>query len=177
MYLVGRRELHRFLVVRNHVLYPPAVSTHTLATHHPVHHVPSLVETLLTVDTLAKLCVTLHPNQRLLNVTKHTVCMYTCILQARPRGLAPWVKMVDSELVRERCPPCCEAMRVVCVGGHESQLQPCSERKQYLCVHNCGRILACGNHTCQRNCHQVIQPIGEQMVSPPHLPPPPSHAV
>ena len=42
--------------------------------------------------------------------------------------------------------------------------QPCSAVREYSCGRQCGRQLACGNHTCQRGCHVVSNPPDDKMV-------------
>ena len=41
---------------------------------------------------------------------------------------------------------------------------PCCEVREYSCGRRCGRRLACGNHLCERGCHTIINPTGEQQV-------------
>ena len=41
---------------------------------------------------------------------------------------------------------------------------PCFEARTYECGLRCGRQLPCGNHTCQRGCHTVVNPPDDIMV-------------
>ena len=34
----------------------------------------------------------------------------------------------------------------------------CSEAREHSCGQKCGRVLKCGNHTCQKECHTVTNP-------------------
>ena len=52
-----------------------------------------------------------------------------------------------------------------CRGGHEVSQFHCSESCDYSCGRSCGRLLACGNHLCERGCHVVINPPSEELVS------------
>ncbi|XP_031550329.1 NF-X1-type zinc finger protein NFXL1-like [Actinia tenebrosa] len=58
-------------------------------------------------------------------------------------------------IIHKECPPCRSPVERKCFGEHESQTFPCSEAKRYLCCRPCGRALACGNHTCELECHYV----------------------
>ena len=40
-----------------------------------------------------------------------------------------------------------------CKGGHEISTVKCSEAAPYSCLRPCGRLLPCGNHTCEKECH------------------------
>ncbi|CAI8057869.1 NF-X1-type zinc finger protein NFXL1 [Geodia barretti] len=73
----------------------------------------------------------------------------------RPPGVAPWVKI---EPVVTPCPPCSTLLTKACKGEHEISEQSCSSLRDYSCGRKCGRRLKCGNHTCQRGCHEVINP-------------------
>lgn len=50
-----------------------------------------------------------------------------------------------------------------CISLQVSQF-PCCEVREYSCGRRCGRKLACGNHFCERGCHTIINPTGEQQV-------------
>ena len=43
--------------------------------------------------------------------------------------------------------------------------QLCSAVREYSCGRQCSRLLACGNHSCQRDCHVVINPPDSKMVT------------
>ncbi|XP_071489644.1 NF-X1-type zinc finger protein NFXL1-like [Diadema antillarum] len=69
----------------------------------------------------------------------------------------PWQpapKMVIST-VNEPCPPCEHPVPVQCLGKHETSDLPCSRAKPFSCRRACGRVLACTNHTCKWECHEV----------------------
>ncbi|BFZ15022.1 hypothetical protein BsWGS_18061 [Bradybaena similaris] len=53
------------------------------------------------------------------------------------------------------CPPCQVPIPMRCLGGHETSEIPCFRVKPYACGRKCGRRLACGNHTCELQCHTV----------------------
>jgi NF-X1-type zinc finger protein NFXL1 len=53
------------------------------------------------------------------------------------------------------CPPCETSVPITCLGAHETGDWPCHAAKAGPCGRNCGRQLACGNHTCSRDCHRV----------------------
>lgn len=53
------------------------------------------------------------------------------------------------------CPPCKAPIDKLCLGEHNTRSIPCSELKPYSCGEICGRLLACSNHVCQRECHIV----------------------
>eukprot|EP00884_Botryococcus_braunii_P007472 jgi/Botrbrau1/16726/Bobra.0276s0006.1 len=58
------------------------------------------------------------------------------------------------------CPPCRVAVPVTCLGAHMTQQLPCSSARVFSCGAACGRLLACGNHSCQKACHS-LPPDGE----------------
>ena len=70
--------------------------------------------------------------------------------------MAPWKKKGQT-LVVDGCPPCMVAVSKSCFGGHEIMALPCSQARLYPCGRLCGRLLQCGNHTCSRGCHQVLE--------------------
>ena len=45
-----------------------------------------------------------------------------------------------------------------CRGAHEVNQFHCSKVSEYSCGRQCGRLLPCGNHSCERGCHLVIRP-------------------
>jgi hypothetical protein len=51
------------------------------------------------------------------------------------------------------CLPCCRAVEVICVGGHEKREVACKDVTAYSCQQPCGAPLSCSNHTCTRKCH------------------------
>ncbi|EGD78634.1 hypothetical protein PTSG_01612 [Salpingoeca rosetta] len=51
------------------------------------------------------------------------------------------------------CPPCKEPVARACVGMHEIREMPCCENKAFACKQRCGRMMACGQHHCDRGCH------------------------
>lgn len=60
-------------------------------------------------------------------------------------------------IVREPCPPCQVIVWVACLGGHCTIDMPCSQAISRSCGAPCGRVLACANHTCTRECHTVTE--------------------
>ena len=81
-----------------------------------------------------------------------------CFLQAKP--VAPWKKKVEPAVVVKQCPLCLKPVLRPCYGGHCMQEMPCSQVTGYSCGQLCGRELQCGNHTCRRNCHTVMNAQG-----------------
>ncbi len=59
------------------------------------------------------------------------------------------------------CSPCPIPVPVPCLGQHEIADFPCHNSKPTSCGRNCGRKLACTNHTCERDCHRVRQAVDE----------------
>lgn len=54
------------------------------------------------------------------------------------------------------CPDCTVSVPVTCLGQHEVADWPCYLSKPSSCQRACGRLLACGNHTCTFVCHLVV---------------------
>ena len=68
----------------------------------------------------------------------------------------PWVAIkVKKELQNKQCPDCMVPMSVRCLGDHELGKLPCYRAEPYNCGSKCGQLLACGQHTCQFECHLV----------------------
>ena len=63
---------------------------------------------------------------------------------------------MECPLTVKPCPPCSKLVSRYCHGGHEYQMFPCSEATEYSCGRLCGRMLKCGNHSCRRACHVVL---------------------
>lgn len=52
--------------------------------------------------------------------------------------------------------PSCQTMiEITCIGGHETNLLPCSHARSLTCGRPCGKELECGNHKCTKICHIV----------------------
>ncbi|XP_044731524.1 NF-X1-type zinc finger protein NFXL1 [Chrysoperla carnea] len=68
----------------------------------------------------------------------------------------PWDKK-NMQIARTSlpCPDCTVPVQVTCLGEHESIHLPCYRAKSTTCGRQCGRLLACGNHTCTFKCHVV----------------------
>lgn len=68
----------------------------------------------------------------------------------------PWDKK-NMQIARTSlpCPDCTVPVQVTCLGEHESIDLPCYRAKSTTCGRQCGRLLACGNHTCTFKCHVV----------------------
>ncbi|KAJ1837995.1 FKBP12-associated protein, partial [Coemansia sp. RSA 2703] len=53
------------------------------------------------------------------------------------------------------CPPCAVLVTTPCMcGARELRSIPCYRAGGASCGRICGRLLACGGHTCQRSCHR-----------------------
>eukprot|EP00049_Salpingoeca_infusionum_P014848 m.283854 g.283854 ORF g.283854 m.283854 type:complete len:1004 (-) comp15759_c0_seq3:218-3229(-) len=52
----------------------------------------------------------------------------------------------------ETCAPCTVHAPRMCVGNHQEVMGPCHVRNRY-CTRPCGKVLACGLHTCPVFCH------------------------
>lgn len=83
--------------------------------------------------------------------------VWTKIVPKQGQRVGPWEPLaaVRMELVSQPCPPCPELMRLACRGKHSISTFACSELRPYSCGKPCGRSLACGNHTCTVECHEV----------------------
>ncbi len=79
--------------------------------------------------------------------------MLFLLVQIKP--VVPWKKAEISVTVA-KCPPCVHPVSKYCLGEHEVLELPCSESHDYSCGQSCHRVLECGNHTCKRGCHLVI---------------------
>lgn len=53
------------------------------------------------------------------------------------------------------CPPCEVSVMVTCLGGHETLPWPCHKAIPSSCLRECGRLLTCTNHYCEKLCHKV----------------------
>ena len=72
------------------------------------------------------------------------------------KAATPWESQGPSTEIKSlNCPPCEFPVPVTCLGGHETSDWPCHLAKSSSCGRKCGRQLACGNHTCERDCHRV----------------------
>lgn len=60
------------------------------------------------------------------------------------------------DIIKKPCPPCIEPMKLECLGKHEINEFTCSQLGPYSCKRPCGKQLACTNHTCTLDCHEVI---------------------
>lgn len=68
----------------------------------------------------------------------------------------PWEVQVETYEIRKLPHPACQIkVAAICLGGHEECLWPCYNSKPTSCQRECGRKLKCGNHKCQRLCHEV----------------------
>lgn len=56
------------------------------------------------------------------------------------------------------CSPCSETIMQECFCGKQGRKVPCSAefcgRTNYTCEDTCGKTLSCGNHKCQKLCHE-----------------------
>ncbi|CAD7701814.1 unnamed protein product [Ostreobium quekettii] len=55
----------------------------------------------------------------------------------------------------QQCPPCCQPVTVSCLGGHTEQTVQCHAAQDFSCGQPCGRVLQCGKHHCQKECHRA----------------------
>ncbi|KAG9347036.1 hypothetical protein JZ751_005963 [Albula glossodonta] len=60
------------------------------------------------------------------------------------------------------CPHCLVPIPTACLGKHEVSPLPCHACGPFSCGRPCGRLLACGNHACSRECHSVTLPNGAE---------------
>ncbi|KAJ8964297.1 hypothetical protein NQ317_000093 [Molorchus minor] len=68
----------------------------------------------------------------------------------------PWEqKKTQLEKRALPCPDCAVLVSVTCLGEHETVNWPCYLAKPSSCYRLCGRMLECGNHTCNLPCHTV----------------------
>ncbi len=68
----------------------------------------------------------------------------------------PWVALkVKKEFKNLECPDCPVPCDVKCLGNHETSKLPCYRAESYNCGKKCGRLLECGHHRCQIECHKV----------------------
>ncbi|MBN3315137.1 NFXL1 protein, partial [Atractosteus spatula] len=73
----------------------------------------------------------------------------------KPQLAGPWEQPPEPVFVQTAlpCPPCQVPIPQACLGNHEVSPLPCHAVGPYSCRRPCGRLLACGNHTCARECH------------------------
>ncbi|KAI4470848.1 nuclear transcription factor x-box binding 1 nfx1 [Holotrichia oblita] len=71
----------------------------------------------------------------------------------------PW-EQVPPQLEKKSlpCPDCIVPVPVTCLGEHDTSDWPCYIAKPASCGRPCGRLLKCGNHTCQMECHIIEGP-------------------
>ncbi|XP_023697570.2 NF-X1-type zinc finger protein NFXL1 isoform X1 [Paramormyrops kingsleyae] len=69
----------------------------------------------------------------------------------------PWEQQSGPAYVSRAlpCPPCQVPIPTACLGDHEVSPVPCHRQGPFSCGRPCGRLLACGNHSCVRECHAV----------------------
>ncbi|KAG5674339.1 hypothetical protein PVAND_004314 [Polypedilum vanderplanki] len=90
-------------------------------------------------------------------------CLYEChdyvkiIVKDKnfvPAG--PW-DVQEQRIEYKKLPhaPCKTQVEVTCLGGHETVMLNCSNARVSSCGRICGRMLSCGNHKCQKACHEV----------------------
>ncbi len=83
-------------------------------------------------------------------------------VERKERPVGPWEERGDEYVVKKLpCSPCPIPVPVPCLGQHEIADFPCHNSKPTSCGRNCGRKLACTNHTCERDCHRVRQAVDE----------------
>ncbi|XP_033118413.1 NF-X1-type zinc finger protein NFXL1-like [Anneissia japonica] len=86
-------------------------------------------------------------------------------VEQKPRPAGPWEKQpeVQYRQVALPCPPCLQPVPVDCFGKHETHPLPCSQARSFSCQRTCGRLLLCGNHRCQLECHVVTGATSDEM--------------
>eukprot|EP00735_Rhodelphis_limneticus_P011594 TRINITY_DN4715_c0_g1::TRINITY_DN4715_c0_g1_i1::g.21263::m.21263 TRINITY_DN4715_c0_g1::TRINITY_DN4715_c0_g1_i1::g.21263 ORF type:complete len:914 (+),score=165.85,sp/Q9SY59/NFXL1_ARATH/35.41/3e-128,zf-NF-X1/PF01422.12/4e+02,zf-NF-X1/PF01422.12/0.0098,zf-NF-X1/PF01422.12/0.00056,zf-NF-X1/PF01422.12/0.00064,zf-NF-X1/PF01422.12/0.031,zf-NF-X1/PF01422.12/1.5e+04,zf-NF-X1/PF01422.12/8.8e+03,zf-NF-X1/PF01422.12/1.8,zf-NF-X1/PF01422.12/4.9e-05,zf-NF-X1/PF01422.12/26,zf-NF-X1/PF01422.12/0.013,zf-NF-X1/P len=77
---------------------------------------------------------------------RHNACGHPCAALCHPGA----------------CPPCIVPREQECYCGRNKATRPCGEavrdrdegsKGEFSCTETCGRLLDCGNHTCQEKCH------------------------
>ena len=56
-----------------------------------------------------------------------------------------------------KCAPCDSIVNRQCLGFHQNYPVSCHSARLFDCKRKCGNPLACGNHSCQLNCHPVTK--------------------
>lgn len=80
----------------------------------------------------------------------------------KPAG--PWDVQVEKIEIQKKPHPACKIdVAVTCIGGHETIDWPCWNSKPTSCGRMCGRKLKCGNHTCQLQCHEVMDQLSQEV--------------
>ncbi|XP_018594135.2 NF-X1-type zinc finger protein NFXL1 [Scleropages formosus] len=100
--------------------------------------------------------------QRVLEACGHT-CPALCHDEVmvkktdRTQLAGPWEQLSEPAFVCKAlpCPPCQVPIDTACLGEHEVSPLPCHSCGPFSCGRPCGRLLACGNHRCNRECHSV----------------------
>ncbi|XP_077333657.1 NF-X1-type zinc finger protein NFXL1 isoform X1 [Lithobates pipiens] len=85
----------------------------------------------------------------------------------QPAG--PWEQPSEPAFIQKAlpCPPCQVPIPMECLGKHEISPLPCNSAGPFSCKRPCGRFLACGNHTCLKECHKVTEDNGNKEKSGP----------
>lgn len=74
--------------------------------------------------------------------------------EPKQKPATPWERPeVRMEFVNLPCPPCKTKVPVRCLGGHEISEFFCCDAKIYSCGRKCGKMLTCGNDSCENECH------------------------
>ncbi|XP_022903190.1 NF-X1-type zinc finger protein NFXL1 [Onthophagus taurus] len=69
----------------------------------------------------------------------------------------PWEQTAPQvEMQALPCPDCKVPVPITCLGEHETADWPCSIARPSSCGRPCGRLLSCGNHTCTKSCHTIL---------------------
>ncbi|XP_063679973.1 NF-X1-type zinc finger protein NFXL1-like [Bolinopsis microptera] len=80
-------------------------------------------------------------------------CAHVCAAPCHDQVVVPSKGPGEPTIVKKSCPPCSVLEQLECKGGHEISTVKCSEAAPYSCLRPCGRLLPCGNHTCDKECH------------------------
>ncbi|KAJ2940936.1 hypothetical protein O0L34_g10198 [Tuta absoluta] len=91
-------------------------------------------------------------------------CKATChkfvpvVFKQVEKPATPWdIQPPKTKIMALDCPPCEAPVPVICFGEHETEEQPCHSATRRPCGRECGKPLACGNHSCTQLCH-LYQP-------------------
>ncbi|XP_075423057.1 NF-X1-type zinc finger protein NFXL1 [Ascaphus truei] len=110
---------------------------------------------------------TLHKCGHLCPISCHDEALVKQTGMPQPAG--PWEQPSEPAFVQKAlpCPPCQAPIPTECLGKHEISPLPCHKVGAFSCKRPCGRQLACGNHTCSRECHKVTDTDGNKEKSGP----------
>jgi NF-X1-type zinc finger protein NFXL1 len=104
-----------------------------------------------------KVCELIHKR---CNHTCRAICHTKVWMKIKPNGISkpigPWENQKERwEYKSFPCPPCEISVMVTCLGGHETLTQPCHKAISASCFRQCGQLLSCTNHKCEKLCHKL----------------------